>query len=43
MRKASREITDFEEIVKLVGRCDTVRLGLADGDEVYVVPLVLRV
>ena len=39
MRKAEREITEFEEIVGLVGRCDTVRLGLLDEGAPYIVPL----
>jgi nitroimidazol reductase NimA-like FMN-containing flavoprotein (pyridoxamine 5'-phosphate oxidase superfamily) len=39
MRKAEREITNFEEIVDLIGRCDTVRLGLAVDGTPYVVPL----
>ena len=39
MRKAEREITNFEEIVELIDRCDTVRLGLAVEGTPYVVPL----
>lgn len=39
MRKAEREIADFEEIVRLADRCDTLRLGLVDGGEAYVVPV----
>jgi nitroimidazol reductase NimA-like FMN-containing flavoprotein (pyridoxamine 5'-phosphate oxidase superfamily) len=39
MRKTEREITDFEEIVALIERCDTVRLGLAVDGTPYVVPL----
>ncbi len=39
MRKAEREITGFEEIVGLVERCDTVRLGLMDDGAPYIVPL----
>jgi len=39
MRKAEREITNFEEIVRLVDRCDTIRLGLLDDGAPYVVPL----
>ncbi len=39
MRKAEREIRDFEEIAKLVGRCDTIRLGLLDEGAPYIVPL----
>jgi len=39
VRRAEQEITSFEEIVQLIERCDTVRLGLADGGTPYVVPL----
>jgi nitroimidazol reductase NimA-like FMN-containing flavoprotein (pyridoxamine 5'-phosphate oxidase superfamily) len=39
MRKAEREIRDFEEIVRLVERCDTIRLGLLDDGAPYIVPL----
>lgn len=39
MRKAAREITDFQEIVEVLSRCDTVRLGISDGDAPYIVPL----
>ena len=39
MRKAEREITGFEEIVELIGRCDTIRIGIADRDAPYVVPV----
>lgn len=39
MRKAEREIRDFEEIVRLVDRCDTIRLGLLDDGAPYIVPL----
>lgn len=39
MRRAEREIKSFEEIVGLVERCDTIRLGLSDEGAPYVVPL----
>lgn len=39
MRRADREITSFDEIVELIGRCDTIRLGMADKGAPYVVPL----
>ena len=39
MRRADREITGFDEIVELIGRCDTIRLGMADKGAPYVVPL----
>lgn len=39
MRKASREITNFNEIVEELSRCDTIRLGISDKDAPYIVPL----
>ena len=39
MRKAEREIKDFGSIVELLGRCDTIRLGLNNGEYPYVVPV----
>lgn len=39
MRKSQREITDKDEVVKLLGQCDTVRLAMNGGDFPYVVPL----
>lgn len=39
MRKATREITNFGEIVDLIERCDTIRIGIADDNAPYVVPV----
>ena len=39
MRRKDREVTEFGEIVKIIDACDTVRLGLADGDYPYIVPV----
>lgn len=39
MRRKDREITDFSEIVKIIDECEIVRLGLADGDYPYIVPV----
>ncbi len=39
MRRSDRKITDFDEIVSVLRRCDTVRLGINGGDYPYVVPL----
>ena len=39
MRKADREITDFEQIVKVLRDCDTVRLGIFGEEYPYVVPV----
>ena len=39
MRKAGREIREFGEILDVLSRCDTMRLGICDGGTPYVVPL----
>ena len=39
MRKANREITDFQEKIALLERCDTIRLGILDDDAPYIVPV----
>ena len=39
MRRKDREITDFEEILRIMEGCDVCRLGLWDEDVPYVVPL----
>lgn len=39
MRRKDREVTDFTEIVKIIEECEIVRLGLADGEFPYIVPV----
>lgn len=39
MRRKDREVTDFDEIIKIVDACEIVRLGLADGEYPYIVPV----
>jgi len=39
MRKAKREITEPEQIAAVLSRCDTIRIGVLDGAEPYVVPV----
>lgn len=39
MRKAQREITDFDALLNVLDKCQTIRLGLHDEDFPYVVPL----
>ncbi|HPE16007.1 MAG TPA: pyridoxamine 5'-phosphate oxidase family protein [Oscillospiraceae bacterium] len=39
MRKKEREIRDFADIVDVLRRCDTVRMGICGGEYPYVVPL----
>ena len=39
MRRADREIKNFEEILDVISRCDVCRLGLNDGNYPYILPL----
>jgi nitroimidazol reductase NimA-like FMN-containing flavoprotein (pyridoxamine 5'-phosphate oxidase superfamily) len=39
MRRGDREVTDIGEIFKILDKCDVCRLGLYDGERVYIVPL----
>lgn len=39
MRRQDREVTDFNEIIKIIDECEIVHIGLADGDFPYIVPL----
>ena len=39
MRKANREITEFSELLALMEKCDTIRLGMVDEGEAYIVPV----
>ncbi len=39
MRRKDREVTDFKTIVGFIDECEIIRLGLADGDFPYIVPL----
>lgn len=39
MRRTDREITDLETMLKIIGACDVLRLGLADAACPYVVPV----
>ena len=39
MRRKDREITDFDEIVEIIKKCDACRLAFNDGDYPYIVPL----
>lgn len=39
MRRSDREVTDFETILGIIDECDIIRIGLADGDVPYIVPL----
>lgn len=39
MRRSDREITDFNEMLEVMERCDVCRLGLNDEAYPYIVPL----
>lgn len=39
MRKSQREIKSLTEIVEVLDKCPTIRLGINDGEFPYVVPL----
>lgn len=39
MRRKDREVTDFEAIVSIIDACDIIRIGLADDDFPYIVPV----
>lgn len=39
MRRTDREVTDWNETLAIIEACDCCRLGLADGDFPYIVPL----
>ena len=39
MRRSDREITNFNEIVNVLYRANTIRLGMFDGEYPYVIPL----
>ena len=39
MRRKDREITDFNEIINIIKKCDVRRIALNDKDFPYIVPL----
>ena len=39
MRRSDREITDTAEILNIIEKCDVCRLGLAENNIPYIVPL----
>jgi len=39
MRRSDREITDFDEIVEIIKKCDVCRLALHDEEYPYILPL----
>ncbi len=39
MRRKDREVTDFDKIISIIDACKVIRLGIADGDFPYIVPV----
>lgn len=39
MRRKDRQVTNMDEIVSIIGKCEVCRLGLVDGGKPYVVPM----
>lgn len=39
MRRKDREVTDFDQMLQIMERCDCCRLGFHDGESTYIVPL----
>ena len=39
MRRKDRSVTDWETVKEIIAACDVLRLGLADGDYPYIVPM----
>lgn len=39
MRRKDREITDFNEIIKIINKCDVCRIAINDEEFPYIVPL----
>ena len=39
MRRSDREITDIDEITKIIEKCDVCRIGIFDDEYPYIIPL----
>lgn len=39
MRRKDREITDYDQMLRIMAACDCCRLGFHDGESTYIVPL----
>ena len=39
MRRKDREITDFDEMLSVIRKCDVCRIAMIDGEVPYIVPL----
>ena len=39
MRRVEREVNNLKDILAIIQNCDCMRVGIIDGDEVYIVPV----
>lgn len=39
MRRKDREVTDINKIIEIIDECDIIRIGMADGNFPYIVPV----
>ena len=39
IRRKDRAVTDYQKMLEIMRQCDVCRLGLRDGDGVYILPL----
>lgn len=39
MRRTDREITDIEDMISIIDKCNICRLALAEGDMPYIIPM----
>lgn len=39
MRRKDREVTDINKIIEIIDECDILRIGMADGNFPYIVPV----
>ena len=39
MRRSDREVTEFNDIVSIIKKCDVCRLALIDENYPYIIPL----
>lgn len=39
MRRKDREVTDINKIIEVIDECDILRIGMADGNFPYIVPV----
>ncbi len=39
MRRSDREVTDKDEVITIIEKCDVCRIALSDGNTPYIVPM----